>query len=142
MTPAITFTIPGEAVGKGRPRASSIGGQIRMHTPAKTSRYESLVALAAQQAMVGRLPIDGPVELDIVIETVPAISWPKKRRESALEGELRPTSKPDADNVLKAIADACNGIVFGDDRQIIDVRVRKFYAERAQTSVAVREWRP
>ena len=41
----------------------------------------------------------------------------------------RPTKKPDADNVIKIITDALNGIAYDDDRQIVALMFEKFYAE-------------
>lgn len=136
---SIEFVVPGEAVGKGRPRAFRMGNGVRMHTPERTARYENLVRLSASAAMAGRAPFAGPVEMDLVIVTVPPASWSKKKRAAALAGEVRPTSKPDCSNVLKGIEDAMNGIVFGDDKQVTDVRVRKRYGERAQAMVRVAE---
>lgn len=135
----IEFVIPGEPVGKGRPRAFHMGSGIRMHTPDKTARYENLVSLSAAAAMDGRAPIAGAVEVEIVLLTVPPASWSKKKRAAALAGEIRPTSKPDADNTLKAIADACNGVVWLDDKQITDVLLRKRYAEAPSAWVRVAE---
>ena len=63
----IEFTIPGPPVGKGRPRATTVGGMARMYTPKKTASYEGLVAHTAQIAMAGRALFDGPVRLDMLI---------------------------------------------------------------------------
>jgi Holliday junction resolvase RusA-like endonuclease len=41
----------------------------------------------------------------------------------------KPTCKPDADNLLKAIADALQGVVY-DDAAIVDVRVVKASGEQ------------
>ncbi|UGA38203.1 RusA family crossover junction endodeoxyribonuclease [Chromobacterium haemolyticum] len=55
----ISFFVPGAPVGKGRPKVSSRGGKFaRMYTPEKTANYESLIALAAQEAGNGRQPSD------------------------------------------------------------------------------------
>ncbi|MGN5479503.1 RusA family crossover junction endodeoxyribonuclease [Cupriavidus basilensis] len=80
------------------------------------------MALAAEQAMEGRPPLAGPlyVEIDIVL-AIPA-SWPKKRQALALAGRIGATKKPDASNILKAIEDGMNGVVFVDDSQIVDGR--------------------
>ena len=43
----IHFHIPGQPVGKGRPRIGKVGAHARMFTPAKTVNYESTVALFA-----------------------------------------------------------------------------------------------
>jgi Holliday junction resolvase RusA-like endonuclease len=75
MSP-ITFTVPGQPQGKGRPRIGKIGQHARMFTPAKTVAYEGLIALAAQEAMAGRPPIDGPVSATIAIDCQVPESWP------------------------------------------------------------------
>lgn len=46
-----------------------------------------------------------------------------------IKGEIRPTKKPDLDNVAKIICDGLNKIAYEDDSQIIDLTVTKYYAE-------------
>ena len=52
--------------------------------------------------------------------------------------EILPTSKPDVDNVIKGIFDAMNEIVWKDDKQAVDVSIRKRYSETARATVEVR----
>lgn len=127
MITNVAFTVPGIPVGKGRPRATSAGGRARLYTPAKTVAYEGLVSHAAAQAMGGHAPLAGAclVELDITCP-VPA-SWSKRKQAAALAGTIYPTTKPDKDNVIKAIYDAMNGIVWRDDVQAVDGVQRKRY---------------
>jgi Holliday junction resolvase RusA-like endonuclease len=139
---ALTFTVPGPPVAKGRARAFRLGNQVRLHTPEKTARYENLVAMTAQTAMGDRPLIEGAVAVEIVLFTAIPSSWSQKKRSAALKGVIRPTTKPDCSNVLKAIEDGMNGIVFVDDKQITDVRVRKFYGEVPSAAVVVREIHP
>jgi Holliday junction resolvase RusA-like endonuclease len=121
------FTIPGPAVAKGRPRATTIGGKARMYTPPKTERYESKVAMFAQQAMGGREPMQGALAVRIdAILPIPA-SWSKKARQEAAEGFKLPTSRPDADNIAKACIDGANGILWHDDSQIVYLAIEKRY---------------
>ena len=108
----IEFFVPRAPVGKGRPRAARRGAGVVMFTPEKTVGYEGLVAATAAAALPGNALahqlLDGP--LNAVLEMrfpVPA-SWSKARRARALAGAEWHTSKPDADNVAKAIADACS----------------------------------
>lgn len=124
----IRFVVPGAPQGKGRPRVSSIGGHARMYTPAKTAAYEGLIAHAAQQAMAGRALLDGPVSCAIAIDAPVPASWSQKKQRAALAGEVLPTTKPDADNVVKAIFDGLNGVLWRDDVLVVDLRVRKRYA--------------
>lgn len=54
----------------------------------------------------------------------------KKKRTAMLEGLIRPTKKPDHDNIGKIVCDALNGIAYRDDAQIVDSLVRKFYSDK------------
>lgn len=133
----IVFTVPGEPQGKGRPRIGRVGQHARMFTPAKTVAYEGLVALAAQEAMQGRDMITGPVLIELhILHGVPQ-SMSKKRKAMALAGELLPMKKPDTDNVLKAICDGCNGVVWKDDVQATDGVFRRRYSETPGVRVRI-----
>ena len=129
MINAIAFSVPGEPQGKGRAKIVKIGGFSRMATPDKTVAYEGLIALAARDAMGQTLPFQGACAIEVeAVFSVPQ-SWSKKKRAEALAGVLRPTRKPDGDNVLKAVCDGLNGVVWVDDVQAVDQRVRKVYGE-------------
>lgn len=135
---AITFTVPGEPQGKGRPRIGKVGNFARMFTPAKTVAYEGLIAHAASLAMAGRAPIEVPchVFLEIVC-SVPA-SWSLKKQRQALEGSIRPAKKPDTDNILKALNDGMNGVVWRDDVQAVEGGWRKVYGHTPGLRVVVK----
>ncbi len=66
---------------------------------------------------------------------IPA-SWSKRKRLDAIEGRLRPTTKPDWDNIAKVI-DALNHVVWADDASVVDGLVRKFYSETPELVVQV-----
>lgn len=134
----IRLTIPGAPTGKGRPKVVKIGGFTRMATPAKTVAYEGLVAHAAQQAMQGRPLFDAAVSVNLFIDAAVPPSWSQKKQRMALAGEVLPTTKPDADNVVKAIFDGLNGVLWRDDVLVVDLRVRKRYA--ATPCVRVEVW--
>lgn len=125
----VQFVVPGDPVGKGRPRVSTIGGHARMFTPKKTASYEGLIALVGTEAMAGRVLLECPVMVEMrIVLPVPA-SKSKKFKAQALAGDIFPTKKPDMDNVIKAIYDGLNGIVWKDDVQVVDAIVRKRYGE-------------
>ena len=136
----VSFVIPGVAVGKGRPKFARRGNFVTTYTPEKTASYENLVKLHSGIAMNGRNPFTEHVGCTISIEVIPPASWSNKKRTAALCGDLLPTSKPDIDNVVKGIFDAMNGIVWIDDKQVVDLTVRKRYAETARVLVAVSEF--
>lgn len=132
---SVSFFVPGQPQGKGRPRVGRVGTHARMFTPARTVAYEGLIAMAAQQAMDGAKPFSGPVALAIdAAYTVPA-SWSEKRRKAALGGWC--VTKPDADNIAKSVGDGGNGVLWEDDKQIVQLTMRKVYAERPGLLVRV-----
>ena len=53
--------------------------------------------------------------------------------------EQFPTKKPDADNIIKSIADALNGIAYADDSQIVQATVNKWWAEESKAEIIIRE---
>lgn len=126
----ISFKVPGEPRGKGRPRATRMGNNIRLYTDAKTSAYENLVALACQQAMqaAGQPPLTGALALSVIAYVGIPKSTSKAKREQAAEGYLRPTKKPDLDNIIKAVLDGLNGVAFVDDVQVVNISAKKLYA--------------
>jgi Holliday junction resolvase RusA-like endonuclease len=134
----VAFTVPGTPVGKGRPKFARRGNYVTTYTPEKTASYENLVKVKAEQAMIGRQMIEGPVEVSIRLIVTPPASWSQRKQRDALEGRIFPTSKPDIDNVVKGIFDACNEIVWKDDKQAVDVRVVKRYGAVARAAVEVR----
>lgn len=123
----IEIVLLGEPVAKGRPRFSAATGHA--YTPEKTRTYEQMLRLAATDVMGDRPPLEGPLTLDMrVVKSIPR-SWPKKKQDAARSGALLPTGKPDWDNFGKVV-DAGNMVIWVDDGQIVDGRVRKSYGEK------------
>lgn len=114
------LVIPGPLRGKGRPRFARATG--RAYTPADTLTAEQRIQAAAYAA--GLAPLDGPVRVHVAAIAAPAPSWSKRKTAAALalRYDMR---KPDADNVLKLVLDALNGIAWRDDVQVVDARVER-----------------
>ena len=138
---SLAFTVPGEVRGKGRPRIVKIGGFSRMAADKKTATYENLVALAAMEAMGARQPFDCPLVVSMCARFVPAASASRKARADMLSAASPPAKKPDLDNIAK-ILDALNGIAFRDDALIVDLHVRKVYAETPGLDVLITPYAP
>ena len=135
---SVSFFVPGQPVGKGRPRAARRGRHIQLYTPEKTASYESLVATAAHGSMRGAEPIKGACHVDMEIRLMVPVSWSARKRNQALDGQILPTKKPDMDNVLKAVFDAINGIVWQDDVQVIQVQASKRYSAIPGVAVVIK----
>ena len=134
----LTISIPGAMRGKGRPRFTSAGGFARAYTDEKTANAETWVRSCAVDQTGGHV-LDGPLSLTVEVGICPPASWSKRRRADALAGAAAPTGKPDLDNVVKLIADALNGIVWRDDKQIVHLSARKFYAAEDGTVLRIAE---
>lgn len=130
----ISFTIHGEPRGKGRPRFSRSG---RVFTDPKTVAYERAIKATAQSVMAGRAALDGPVWVRIEAFLAAPSSVSKKKRAAMLSGELRPTKRPDLDNIDKAILDGINGVVFKDDSQVVGLGSLKFWTDKPRVEVSV-----
>ncbi|HGY3556654.1 TPA: RusA family crossover junction endodeoxyribonuclease [Pseudomonas putida] len=125
----VSFLVPGDAVGKGRMRLTTRHGIARMHPTDRTIAYEGLIAMVGAQAMGERSLIECPVMVEMRIVLKVPKSASKKFKAQALAGEIFPTKKPDMDNVIKAIYDGLNGVVWKDDVQVVDAFVRKRYGD-------------
>jgi Holliday junction resolvase RusA-like endonuclease len=134
MSGAVTIVIGGPPTAKGRPRMTRRGFA---YTPAATRKYEAHGRLAAQEAMDGRPPIAVPVRAEITVDLPVPASWSVKRRDAALRGDIRPTSRPDTDNYVKSGLDAINGIVVADDSLVVDLVAIKRYASVPQLTIMI-----
>jgi len=135
---ALTVTIPGILRGKARPRVMRNG---HAYTPAATVSAEAWVRQCVLD-QVGQPCLDGALEVQIAVASGVPPSWSRKKRQAALDNVVRPTGKPDVDNLAKTIGDALNGIMWRDDSQIVVLQVRKFYASEPFTVLTVQAARP
>lgn len=133
----VSFTVPGNPRGKGRPRAGLVGGHVRVYTDAKTRSEEGAIRMVAAAAMSGRSPHSGPVVLRLCAYRAIPSGFSKTKAAAAERGEIVPTTKPDLDNYTKMV-DALNGIVWTDDSQVVTAIVHKRYSERPRLVIDVR----
>lgn len=136
----LCFVVDGEPQGKARPRV------VRGHayTPEKTAAYESRICAAYRQAEPGRQMYAMGVPLSLWITAYYQIpqSTTKTKRALMKAGQLRPTKKPDTDNIGKVVADALNGIAYYDDAQIVTMCVRKMYGTVPRLEIEIDEAEP
>ena len=141
MVDSIVVVLPGAPQGKGRPRFRVVAPKtgrsfVNTYTPAETRAYERALAITAKVAMRGKQPLQGPLAVNVTaLMPVPA-SWSNKKRDAALAGTIRPTGRPDCDNIFKVV-DALNKIVWLDDAQIVEARAVKFYSESPALRIEV-----
>lgn len=118
----ITFTISEPPFGRQQPPRGA-------YTAPKTRAYQKRVRAACEDVMRrNRLGImRGALEMRLTAYYPIPVATSKKKRALMMLTKIRPTVKPDADNVAKAIADAIKGVALVDDAQIVTLVVQKFY---------------
>ena len=130
------FTIPGEVIPQGRARFARTRTGVRTYDPAKSREYKTFVQWSTHELWPEK-PLDGPLSVRIVEYRAIPESWSKKRRAEALAGVIRPTGRPDMDNVIKAILDSLNGRMWRDDSQVVSLHAEKRYGEIPRAEVEI-----
>lgn len=133
----VKFFVDGKPVGKGRPRFTRTG---HTYTPKTTRDYEQRVRNSFKEFNDEYFG-DAPIMMRIcAVFSVPT-SFNKKHQSLALSDEIRPTKKPDADNIIKAICDSLNKVAYDDDSNIVKLLVDKVYGEDPRVYVFLSEWK-
>ena len=135
MFKPITIVLDGVPRGKGRPRFDP--RTMRPYKDPKTEDYEKALGWKAREAMRGRQPVHGPLDIIMIAKFPIPKDFNAAQRRDAIVGLLRPLSKPDADNIAK-MKDALNKIVWTDDALVVDETVRKFFALEPSLLIQVR----
>lgn len=118
----IRFTVPG--ILPGWQRAGKSGK--RHFTEAQTRDAKVEVAAWARQAAAGKL-LAGPLGMEMTV-------WLPAKGKASEGGYV--AVKPDLDNLVKLVMDACNKVAWKDDAQVARQVVEKRYgAPRAEVRV-------
>ncbi|MDG5470533.1 RusA family crossover junction endodeoxyribonuclease [Jeotgalibacillus sp. ET6] len=132
----IEYEILGEPVAQGRPRASTVNGYVQMIDPTKSRNYKEYVRLVASQYALSE-PLEGPLKIRVNVYRPLLKNFSKKKAAAAEAGLLRPTTKPDIDNLVKGVKDACNKVLWRDDSQVVELKASKFYSSRPRVEIRV-----
>lgn len=124
-------TIPGDPVGKGRPRFSTTRlGRPRVFTPQRTRDWEAGAAAIMRMSWGGAASLGTAVSLEV--EAV--FNRPVRlSREKDTSGRIPHVTTPDIDNCAKAASDALQqaGVVL-DDKQVTRLVATKAYAAKGE----------
>lgn len=129
----IEFTYYGEIRGKGRPRFRKIGNFVSTYTPTETRDYEMSIkeSFLVECADSERFFNGEQLVMELQIYQAIPKSVSKKKAQEMLEDKVKPTKKPDIDNILKSVCDSLNKVAYTDDTQIVEMRIQKHYAENS-----------
>lgn len=110
-----------------RDRIGTIAGHGHSYKHTEQAKYEGKVAALIAQYRPEH-PIEGAIKLHVACYLPIPKSKPKKWKQSALDGEIKPTGKPDCTNLAKNIEDIMNGVFYRDDSQITELTIKKMYS--------------
>jgi len=117
------FVYRGEVRGKQRPRITFRGEKPHAYTPKATKEFEEGIRQAYLQRHHRKEPIDADVPLRLrVVAYVP---------------ESKVLSRPDVDNILKAVMDALSGVAYADDKQIVSATVEKVVGKEERLEISL-----
>lgn len=127
----IAFRVNAEPLPQPRQRfrTAKVGGKVipvafrPKNLPVQS--YKDSIRKAAREVHHGP-PLTGPLKVDVVAVFPRLKSMRKKTRPMLREWK---STKPDNDNMEKAVWDALTGLLWHDDSQIADNRFRKFFAD-------------
>lgn len=132
------FEMIGEPVGKARPRMNTRTG--RAYTPTNTKLYE----YSLRQWFIREYPYFVPIESKVKVTIIAYFGIPKstskKKAAEMIVGNISPTKKPDADNIIKIVLDAMNNFAFKDDTQVTKLEIEKKYDNTPRIYIKVEEY--
>ena len=136
----MNITIFGEPIPQGRPRFTKSG---HAYDPQRSQNYKQLVRFWVTQHLKkipGFKPFENALCVDLTFYLGIPSSWAKQKKLQAIQGQIRPISRPDTDNLVKSVTDAINGLLWVDDAIITDLTARKRYTgELARVEIKITE---
>ena len=125
----ITFDI--DPIPASRPRVS----RWSTYYPKKYTQFkEDMKALTSE---MDTTPSEKLISVDIEFNVKIPKSWTKKKKQE--KNRKYCDNGCDIDNYLKAILDSLNGVLFVDDRQVVEVYARKRYSDKPNIIFAMTE---
>lgn len=136
----ISFQVLGKPVPWARARVDGRRGNLIHFTPKRQKDEKTAIQYAAKRAMGNKPLLTGPLRMAVRFVYPFPKNWSESRRRQPQS--YWKTSRPDADNLLKLMKDALNGVVYHDDAQVTFTECRKLHGSVAGTFVTVEQLLP
>lgn len=122
MTDLICFSVHMKPTATARPRVLKTG---RTYMPRTTVTAQRMVGEAALQAAGSKRPVWPSQCVSVTIEA--CFRWPTGTAKKRIPPGWTPMpQKPDVENLAKTVLDGCNGILWTDDAQVVELTIRKW----------------
>lgn len=146
MSNALKLTIWGSPIPQGRPRFARIGKFVKTYDPKESRSWKDTVRAQTidtiEKEHRGYQIFNGPLSMSIHFFFLrPKGHYGSGRNAQAVKRSApsHHTSKPDIDNLGKAIKDALKGLCYKDDSQIFRCLSEKTYDDRPRVEVVIEE---
>lgn len=140
IRPLLNMTVYGEARPQGSKRAFVRNGRaIVVNDCPATKSWRQEIATEAERLYADE-PYTGPVYLELhFVRPRPKGHYGSGKNASVLKAAApqHPTTKPDTVKLARAVEDALTGIVWRDDSQVVDHRLRKLFGDTHRTEIGV-----
>lgn len=132
----VEFWVDGTPAPQGSKRAfhhAATGKIIMAESSAKVKPWRQAVASAARDAMAGNAPTL------VSLRMVAVFYFPRPMSHFNSKGALKPNAPawvakmPDLSKLQRSTEDAMTGIVYRDDAQIVQLDIRKLFANPGQS---------
>jgi Holliday junction resolvase RusA-like endonuclease len=151
LSSIVTFFVPGLPQTAGSKTAIPMQGKDgRLHVAMRDGRtrksaqrhtdWRACVALAAQRALGNYPPSTWPIQLELAFQLMRPRSHRTSRGDLRLSASGLPTTRPDLLKLARSVEDACTGILWVDDAQIVREELVKSYADFEGSGVTVSVW--
>jgi Holliday junction resolvase RusA-like endonuclease len=135
----IEFIIEGKVKPKQSFRYTRFGHK---YTPRDVKQYARDIQYSFYAKYPKWLPsmfYEKPLRAEIEVYIKMPQSFSKIKKQRAIAGEIRLLIKPECDNIAKGLLDALNGVVYPDDKQIVELSVAKYYSDTDFVKVRIME---
>ena len=132
MRTPLSFFVAGLPKAQPRAKARAFGKFAQVYNPKTADDWKMMVRNEARRALEASgdtRPWEGALCVNLTFY------FPRPKNHFRSNGELKPnapkwhTSKPDRDNLDKGVLDALTNLsIWGDDKQVCDGRIKKFYS--------------
>lgn len=120
----LEIVIGGAPLGQSRPRVTRFG----TYSPQKKIKQSVELQMLAQLSKIPHfVPLSCPLRAEFEFHMPIPKSWSKRKKENA--PATPHLVKPDVSNMIKFYEDIGNGILYADDKQIVEVSAEKFYSD-------------
>jgi len=134
------LVVLGDPKAQGRPRATRIGGFVKVYDDPKSAKAKRNLMVVVQEQAPKKL-LDCPLKVDLYFYLPrPKGHYGTGRNAGKLKDSapINHTKKPDIDNLRKLVMDAMTGIFWRDDSLVCEGTTRKVYSDKPRTEIFIK----